>query len=172
MANTLAYSDSQHTFADIFNSTFKSGEEDVLLTSIVIPKIQRDYAQGRSTLEAVRVRNKFLDALYDAVEGTPITLDFVYGNIDKNGVLTPLDGQQRLTTLFLLHWFAAKKEHIQESEYLFLRGFLTRTGQPPEIFATSYFRLRHRSRLASHQRLSTKIGSRLTGSKTLRLIRC
>lgn len=109
MANTLAYSDSQHTFADIFNSTFKSGEEDVLLTSIVIPKIQRDYAQGRSTLEAVRVRNKFLDALYDAVEGTPITLDFVYGNIDKNGVLTPLDGQQRLTTLFLLHWFAAKK---------------------------------------------------------------
>lgn len=123
MANTLAYSDSQHTFADIFNSTFKSGEEDVLLTSIVIPKIQRDYAQGRSTLEAVRVRNKFLDALYDAVEGTPITLDFVYGNIDKNGVLTPLDGQQRLTTLFLLHWFAAKKEHIQESEYFFLRGF-------------------------------------------------
>lgn len=109
MANTLTYSDNQHTFADIFNSTFKSGEEDVLLTSIVIPKIQRDYAQGRSTLEAVRVRNKFLDALYNAVEGTPITLDFVYGNIDKNGVLTPLDGQQRLTTLFLLHWFAAKK---------------------------------------------------------------
>ena len=123
MTNTLTYSDSQHTFADIFNSIFKSGEEDVQLTSIVIPKIQRDYAQGRSTLEAVRVRNKFLDALYDAVEGTPITLDFVYGNIDKNGVLTPLDGQQRLTTLFLLHWFAAKKEHIQESDYSFLSGF-------------------------------------------------
>ena len=123
MANTLTYSDSQHTFADIFNSIFKSGEDDVQLTSIVIPKIQRDYAQGRSTQEAVRVRNKFLDALYEAVEGTPITLDFVYGNIDKNGVLTPLDGQQRLTTLFLLHWFAAKKEHIQESDYSFLNGF-------------------------------------------------
>lgn len=123
MANTLTYSDSLHTFADIFNSIFKSGEDDVQLTSIVIPKIQRDYAQGRSTQEAIRVRNKFLDALYDAVEGTPITLDFVYGNIDKNGVLTPLDGQQRLTTLFLLHWFAAKKEHIQESEYSFLSGF-------------------------------------------------
>ena len=36
---------------------------------------------------------------------------------------SPLDGQQRLTTLFLLHWFAAKKEHIQESEYSFLSGF-------------------------------------------------
>lgn len=123
MANTLTYSDSLHTFADIFNSTFKSGEEDVQLTSIVIPKIQRDYAQGRNTQEAIRVRNKFLDALYEAVEGAPITLDFVYGNIDNNGVLTPLDGQQRLTTLFLLHWFAAKKEHIQESEYSFLSGF-------------------------------------------------
>ena len=123
MANNITYSDSQHTFADIFKSTFKSGEDDVQLTSIVIPKIQRDYAQGRSTLEAVRVRNKFLDALYEAVEGTPITLDFIYGNIDKNGALTPLDGQQRLTTLFLLHWFAAKKDHIQESEYSFLTGF-------------------------------------------------
>lgn len=112
MANTHAYFDSQHTFADIFNSSFRYGEDEVQLTSIVIPKIQRDYAQGRSTQEAVRVRNKFLDALYKAIEGTPIILDFVYGNIDKNGVLTPLDGQQRLTTLFLLHWFAAKKEHI------------------------------------------------------------
>lgn len=123
MVNTLTYSDSQHTFTDIFNSTFKSGEEDVQLTSIVIPKIQRDYAQGRNTQEAIRVRNKFLDALFEAVEGSPITLDFVYGNIDKNGVLTPLDGQQRLTTLFLLHWYAAKKEQIPEAEYSFLSGF-------------------------------------------------
>lgn len=123
MVNTLTYSDSQHTFTDIFNSTFKSGEEDVQLTSIVIPKIQRDYAQGRDTQEAIRVRKNFLDALFEAVEGAPITLDFVYGNIDKNGVLTPLDGQQRLTTLFLLHWYAAKKEQIPEAEYSFLRGF-------------------------------------------------
>lgn len=123
MANISTYSDSQHTFADIFHSTFKSGEDDVQLTSIVIPKIQRDYAQGRNTQEAIRVRNKFLDALHDAVDGAPITLDFVYGNIDKDGILTPLDGQQRLTTLFLLHWYAAKKEQIPESEYSFLRGF-------------------------------------------------
>lgn len=117
------YSDRQHTFVDIFDLVFSSGEEDVRLSRIVIPKIQRDYAQGRNTSEATRVRNKFLDALHEAVEGMPITLDFVYGNIDKDGVLTPLDGQQRLTTLFLLHWFAAKKEQIQESEYSFLDRF-------------------------------------------------
>ena len=33
-------------------------------------------------------------------------LDFVYGNV-QDGVLQPLDGQQRLTTLFLLHWYVA-----------------------------------------------------------------
>ena len=33
-------------------------------------------------------------------------LDFVYGDV-KDGVLRPLDGQQRLTTLFLLHWYVA-----------------------------------------------------------------
>ena len=33
-------------------------------------------------------------------------LDFVYGATD-NGKLNPLDGQQRLTTLWLLHWYIA-----------------------------------------------------------------
>ena len=35
-----------------------------------------------------------------------MALDFVYGDV-KAGVLRPLDGQQRLTTLFLLHWYVA-----------------------------------------------------------------
>ncbi|MBD3879818.1 MAG: DUF262 domain-containing protein, partial [Quinella sp. 1Q5] len=83
---------------------------------IIIPNIQRDYAQGREIEEIRRVRNRFLDALYRAVtteEG--IKLDFVYGDL-KDGVLTPLDGQQRLTTLFLLHWYAAKKENVPPDE--------------------------------------------------------
>lgn len=50
-------------------------------------------------------------------------IDFVYGDIDNKGVMTPLDGQQRLTTLFLLHWFAAKKENISWDEYSFLENF-------------------------------------------------
>ena len=39
------------------------------------------------------------------------------------GIMTPLDGQQRLTTLFLLHWYAAKKENISDEEAAFLRNF-------------------------------------------------
>ena len=99
-----------NTFADIFGANFgKDPQNPVKLEKIVIPKIQRDYAQGRTTTEIERVRTKFLDALYKAVTEKPITLDFIYGDIDSNGVMTPLDGQQRLTTLFLLYWYACKK---------------------------------------------------------------
>ena len=98
-----------HSFADIFETTFSDGQNSVRLHKIIIPIIQRDYAQGRRDPEIGRVRARFLDALHSAVTGEPITLDFVYGDIDENGVMTPLDGQQRLTTLFLLHWYAARK---------------------------------------------------------------
>ena len=112
-----------HSFIDIFDSIFETDSLPVKVSKIVIPIIQRDYAQGRENPEVNRVRNRFLDSLYGAVTEHPITLDFVYGDIDENGIMTPLDGQQRLTTLFLLHWYAAKKEHIPESEWAFLYNF-------------------------------------------------
>jgi hypothetical protein len=112
-----------HTFIDIFDTEFEINGEQVKLKKIVIPIIQRDYAQGRKSPEIDRVRNRFLHALKDAVCKTPVTLDFVYGNVDADGVLTPLDGQQRLTTLFLLHWYAMKKENLPAEEYAFLNNF-------------------------------------------------
>lgn len=78
--------------------------------SIEIPIIQRDYAQGR--IDENKIRDKFLDVLYNKIEDVheTVNLDFVYGRIiDKK--LIPLDGQQRLTTLFLLHWYLATKEN-------------------------------------------------------------
>lgn len=112
-----------HTFMDIFSADFLVEEETVNLKQIVIPIIQRDYAQGRKDTDVKRVRKRFLTSLKNAIVGNPITLDFVYGDIDSNGIMTPLDGQQRLTTLFLLHWYAAKKENIDISEYKFLEKF-------------------------------------------------
>lgn len=112
-----------HTFIDIFDADFNVDGEIVHVESIMIPKIQRDYAQGRKDAEVSRIRTRFLSALYNAVQGTPITLDFVYGDVSGYGVMSPLDGQQRLTALFLLHWFAAKKEKIDVSEYAFLKNF-------------------------------------------------
>ena len=77
---------------------------------IEIPVIQRDYAQGRKDQHIIR--DDFLKALHDALclpkdsPSLPLDLDFVYGSV-VNDTFQPLDGQQRLTTLFLLHWYLA-----------------------------------------------------------------
>lgn len=92
--------------------TFEELLKDNRINKIEIPRIQRDYAQGRTDEKATKIRKKFVSALHAALtKGENLNLDFVYGNIDKNGTLTLLDGQQRLTTLFLLHWYIAQKEN-------------------------------------------------------------
>ena len=76
--------------------------------SIEIPIIQRDYAQGRLGKE--NLRKNFLNDLKEALDkpNNKMKLDFVYGSLE-NRKLYPLDGQQRLTTLWLLHWYIALK---------------------------------------------------------------
>lgn len=124
----------KHTFIDIFGSQFGAPEDPVNLRKIEIPIIQRDYAQGRTDADTNRIRKRFLKSLHEAIAGEAITLDFVYGDINDEGVMTPLDGQQRLTTLFLLHWYAAKKEQVPEEEQAFLERFSYETR-----FSARYF---------------------------------
>ena len=123
-----------HSFIDIFNAEISDGKTTVQLNKIAIPLIQRDYAQGRMDSDVQRVRSRFLNSLYNAVTKEPITLDFIYGDIDEKGTMTPLDGQQRLTTLFLLHWYAAKKEKIAEEKYEFLSKFSYETRYSARYF--------------------------------------
>ena len=125
-----------HSFINIFETEFMDGEEAVQLKKIAIPIIQRDYAQGRVDDDVDRIRIRFLDSLYNAIAGDSITLDFVYGDIDDNGTMTPLDGQQRLTTLFLLHWYAAKKEKIPAEKHNFLKKFSYETRYSARYFCT------------------------------------
>ena len=114
----------EYTFQSLFGSTFEFESNIITLSKIEIPIIQRDYAQGRTNEEVKRIRERFLDALFHSIVGNShITLDFVYGDVSNDGVLTPLDGQQRLTTLFLLHWYIAKKEDVEVTEYEFLNFF-------------------------------------------------
>ena len=80
--------------------------------AIQIPIIQRDYAQGRAFERIEEIRNSFLGSIQEALEDNKhLDLDFVYGSMKNDKIFVPLDGQQRLTTLFLLHWYLAVKEN-------------------------------------------------------------
>lgn len=87
---------------------------------IEIPIIQRDYAQGRKGNEILR--KNFLKNLKEALDNKEkLKLDFLYGKVE-NDALNPFDGQQRLTTLWLLHWYIALKAgKLQENKENFKR---------------------------------------------------
>lgn len=91
---------------------------------VEIPIIQRDYAQGRKTKS--ELRKSFLFALKNGIAGDPIELDFIYGDLTDK-IFQPLDGQQRLTTLFLLYWYAAMRGNKDPKEYQFLKNFTYKT---------------------------------------------
>lgn len=100
----------KYTFLELCNAYNK----------IEVPIIQRDYAQGRNTQDVIIIRDKFINNfLIDSIlKEEKIELDFVYGSIlteinkedEKQKIFIPLDGQQRLTTLFLLHYLIGIKE--------------------------------------------------------------
>lgn len=98
------------------------------IVQIEIPIIQRDFAQGRQDDETTVIRDRFLDALIAAATSDEdMGLDFIYGDV-RSGVLRPLDGQQRLTTLFLLHWYVASRAQTLDPQAAWLRfSYATRS---------------------------------------------
>lgn len=78
------------------------------------------------------------------IQDNPLELDFIYGytktieNTDGSTyeAFYPLDGQQRLTTLFLLHWYIAAKEgHLQNAgEVLSLSRFTYEIRHSSRVF--------------------------------------
>ena len=105
-----------------------------LLTAheVHIPLLQRDYAQGRKNKGDIR--RTFVEQLRTtlATEGQQLNLDFIYGYL-QNRVYYPLDGQQRLTTLWLLYWYLAPPEQCAEAQ-VWLKGFGYRTRITAERF--------------------------------------
>ncbi len=92
------------------------------IAGILIPRIQRPYAQGRRDKNVYDIRRDFVENLLYALvseEVRSVELSFIFGSLQKvnwddprgsDQALELLDGQQRLTTLFLLHWYLYKKE--------------------------------------------------------------
>lgn len=114
------------------------GKDDYI---VEIPIIQRDYAQGRES--KAKIRNQFIDVLYQSlVEDKKIDLDFVYGTLSTTGAgkkFIPLDGQQRLTTLFLLHYYLSLRDgEYEHFSSIFLRGkksaFTYKTRESSKLF--------------------------------------
>ena len=101
--------------------------------SVVIPQLQRDYAQGRA--EAKELRERFLSQILRVLRGEGrLNLDFVYGydkalSPNHHPIFYPLDGQQRLTTLWLLHWYLLPSESVaEEREWLLRFSYRTRSS--------------------------------------------
>lgn len=122
------------SFVDLFKN----------IDMVQIPILQRDYAQGRA--EEFGVRNQFLDSIVqilvtDRIQ-QPLDLDFIYGNLENSGsnIFSVLDGQQRLTTLFLLHWYLAMKDG-QGADFRarFLSGQHSRFTYRTRVSATEFF---------------------------------
>ena len=126
------------TFYDLLSSGYEF---------IQIPLIQRDYVQGRATTDIQKEdRAAFVHTLLDAtLPGSPTChLDFIYGSCDKasdsqlHRAFLPLDGQQRLTTLFLLHWMLLRMADANEQEdpkrWSLLKKFSYKTRIGSETF--------------------------------------
>ena len=123
--------------------------ETIQESKIVIPIIQRDYAQGRKTPRITKIREKFIDALFDAITGQskPIELDFIYGyNIEEDKIkkFIPLDGQQRLTTLFLLHYYSAMVEDKLALSKNILRQFTYEVRHSSKVFCEKLIEFNNR----------------------------
>lgn len=104
---------------------------------VVIPLIQRDYAQGRKDKRTTEVRKKLLQDINSALLDTnvgPLDLNFIYGK-SINGKFIPLDGQQHLTTLFLVYLFAYR----DHDECNFLSNFSYETRNSSKQFFKSLF---------------------------------
>lgn len=116
---------------------------------VIVPIIQRDYAQGRQDDVVTRIRRSFLGALHEAVVGErQMSLDFVYGEM-SGGAFVPLDGQQRLTTLFLLHWYISAGASIPISDSAFLGRFTYETRYSSRDFCARLVNQRPQFPLAS-----------------------
>jgi len=119
--------------------------------TVVIPMLQRDYAYGR--ISESEKRENFLKNIKNYLDSSLThELDFIYGSVDSENILKLLDGQQRITTLFLLHWYLSLikdetgKHHFTDFQQMMLSAkneskFLYKTRYSASDFCNALVRL-------------------------------
>lgn len=70
--------------------------------TILVPLLQRDYVQGG--------REDVISIFIDSLIEKDTDLNYIYG-YEENGCFVPVDGQQRLTTLWLLYLYLFARKH-------------------------------------------------------------
>lgn len=121
--------------------------------AVEIPILQRDYAQGRLDLQTKGINRKgenFIRELFNALrEEKGLCMDIIYGSIEtrdddhpEEKTFIPLDGQQRLTTLWLLHWYLSQWEERSEEIAPLLQRFTYATRSTARDFCQRLCSLR------------------------------
>lgn len=122
-------------------------------TAVEIPILQRDYAQGRLDPQTKKINRKgenFVEVLFTALrEEKGLRMDIIYGSIEtrdsdypEEKTFIPLDGQQRLTTLWLLYWYLSQWEERSEEIASLLQRFTYATRSTARDFCQRLCSLR------------------------------
>ena len=97
--------------------------------AIAIPAIQRGYVHGENTPKAKETLGNFISCFRSLMSAdekdAPFSLDFTYG-VEDHGAVIPIDGQQRITTLWLTYLFCVHRfcpEQEKEAHLSRLRRF-------------------------------------------------
>lgn len=133
----------QHTLQELLDKGIVIPKENrsIQIDKIFIPRIQRSYAQGRNA--EVEIRNTFLEDLFNCLcDNTEnvMELSFLFGSrqplASGGDGFELLDGQQRMTTLFLLHWYLWMKEKNKEGNDIpyYLKKFTYETRDTSNQF--------------------------------------
>jgi len=108
---------------------------------VIVPGIQRHYVQGSDHPHAKEVRERLIgDILTGCRKSEPVCLDFIYGPVETVGAdaVIPVDGQQRLTTIWLLaRYFAEFADDVTREQTLQL---LSRFSYEDRTHATRFCR--------------------------------
>lgn len=113
---------------------------------IQVPYYQRDYAQGRIDEGRVdNIRKVFVEELYKAIQGGKTChLGLVFGSYNEDDkTFIAVDGQQRLTTVFLLHWYVAWREGKLNEYQNVLKKFSWNTRSFSSQFVNLLFTVSH-----------------------------
>mgnify|MGYP003503119744 FL=1 len=124
------------------NTTFWS---EISKYKIQVPYYQRDYAQGRKDGGRIdNIRKVFVEELYGAIKLSEkkCHLGLVFGSYNEDDkVFVAVDGQQRLTTAFLLHWYVAWRENKLNDYKNMLKNFSWDTRSYSSQFVDLLFKI-------------------------------